>query len=615
LRSPHEIYFRVRQEVENLRLFAFPPKLVNPSWEPQFLPSREAIATALRGSEFAAEVERVAGRVLNGITPMLGSEITVGAKPAWRKDYVSGIESGTAYFRKLPYLDAALVGDHKIVWELNRHQQLAVLAMAALLTGRDEYANECARLLESWLEDNPFLRGINWTSALEVAFRALSWIWILSWVGDRLPASLRDRLATELYHHGLYLANNLSVYFSPNTHLLGEAVVLHLLGRFFPAWPRSAEWERQGSRVVEQQMNFKMQADGVHFEQSTYYHVYAVDFFLLHRIFARGVSQEYDAKLRAGIEYLRAILGPRWEIPLIGDDDGGRLFHPFGDRAQFGRSTLATAALVFDERSWLRATADLAEQAIWWLGPRDAPAAVVSAQSTSRLFRASGMAVLASDDILITFDAGPFGWAGAGHSHSDTLSVTLTVGSEEILVDAGTFTYVGDANWRNWFRGSAAHNTVRIDGRNQATPAGPFRWVEKPEVEIESWDSDTTRDAITAICRYDAVRHRRRIVFEKANRRLIIEDEVEGSTDQHVIEQFWHFGSEAQTCGVSSWKIGSHTILTVTGQFTRELTSGGEHGWRSRVLGRKEPSQVLRLHGSSTLPASIQAVFTFGPQT
>ena len=170
----------MRQEVENLRLFAFPPKLVNPSWEPQFLPSRDAIASALRGSEFAAEVERVAGRVLNGTTPMLGSEITVGAKPAWRKDYVSGIESGTAYFRRAPYLDAPKVGDHKVIWELSRHQHLAVLAMAALLTGREEYANECARQIESWLEDNPFLRGINWTSALEVAFRALSWIWILA---------------------------------------------------------------------------------------------------------------------------------------------------------------------------------------------------------------------------------------------------------------------------------------------------------------------------------------------------------------------------------------------------------------------------------------------------
>ena len=142
-----------------------------------------------------------------------------------------------------------------------------------------------------------------------------------------IPPTLRDRLVIELYRHGLYLEHNLSIYFSPNTYLLGEAVVLHLLGRMFPDWPRSSIWEQVGARVTEQQMDFQMQADGVHFEQSTYYHVYAIDFFLLHRIFARRVPRSYDDKLKAGIEYLQAILGPSGQIPFIGDDDGGRLFH------------------------------------------------------------------------------------------------------------------------------------------------------------------------------------------------------------------------------------------------------------------------------------------------
>ena len=328
MRSPHEIWFRVRQEAENLRLLAFPPDLSSRSWEPQCLPPPKAIAERLQGSSFAREVKAIAEEISAGAVPLLGFNFAVGPRPAWRKDYVSGLESGTVYFRKLPYLDATLIGDHKIIWELNRHQHLALLAMASLLTDDGKYADECGRQLESWLEDNPFLRSINWTSALEVAFRALSWIWILSWIGHRLPESLRDRLVTELYRHGAYLEHNLSVYFSPNTHLLGEAVILHLLGRLFPDWPRSRKWESHGARVVEEQMDFQMQEDGVHFEQSTYYHVYAVDFFLLHRIFARNVTGPYDAKLRRGLEYLRSVLGPGREIPLIGDDDGGRLFIP-----------------------------------------------------------------------------------------------------------------------------------------------------------------------------------------------------------------------------------------------------------------------------------------------
>jgi hypothetical protein len=605
LRSPHEIFFRLRQEVENSRLFLFSPTLSDASWQPSHLPPAAAIAAHLRGSDFARQVDAIAQKLLAGSIPILGLELTLTSPIAWRKDHLSGIESGTAYFRRLPYLDVKQVGDHKIIWELNRHQHLALLAMASLLTGDSRYSDEVARQLKSWLDDNPFLRGINWTSALEVAFRALSWIWILAWCGERLPHDLRTRLVGELYRHGLYLEHNLSVYFSPNTHLLGEAVVLHLLGRVFPDWPRSSAWEGHGSRIVEDQMSFQMQDDGVHFEQSTYYHVYAVDFFLLHRIFARRVPQAFDTRLKAAITYLRALHGTRWRIPFIGDDDGGRLFHPFGDRSAFGRATMATASLLYDNPAWMRDPADCEEQAIWWLGPRPAPAVAPAVSVRSCRFQASGMVVMTSQDVQVTVDAGPFGWAGAGHSHSDTLSLTLSAGEEEILIDAGTYTYVGDPEWRNWFRGSAAHNTIRIGRRDQAHPSGPFRWLDKPSVEIEEWQSTDERDDLTAICRYRDNVHRRRVVFRKRDLLLFIYDDVEAGEQ---IEQFWHFGARVVQSTASSWRIGERGHLLVSGSAAPKLMIGEEHGWRSRVLGRKETGPVLCLTSLEAAPTRFATV-------
>ena len=136
-----------------------------------------------------------------------------------------------------------------VIWELNRHQHLILLGraykltgeahQAYKLTGEAHYASEISRQLESWMEANPFQEGINWTSALEVSIRALSWIWVLHLAGDELGDALRTRVGTELYRHGLYIANNLSYYFSPNTHLLGEAVALHALGLLF----RDETWE------------------------------------------------------------------------------------------------------------------------------------------------------------------------------------------------------------------------------------------------------------------------------------------------------------------------------------------------------------------------------------
>src|SRR5262249_50989320 len=149
---------------------------------------------------------------------------------------------------------ASRVGDHKVIWELNRHQHLVVLAQAFRLTGRREFVEEIEIQLHSWLDSNPYLRGINWASALEVAYRALSWIWVYHLVGVELQPGIRRSTLRGLYWHAKYLENNLSIYFSPNTHLLGEAVALHAIGALFPEWPGAAEWESAGGALVDEQL-------------------------------------------------------------------------------------------------------------------------------------------------------------------------------------------------------------------------------------------------------------------------------------------------------------------------------------------------------------------------
>ena len=245
-----------------------------------------------RDTAYAREVAAIADSLLAHRFPLLGITIETGPEIDWRRDYLHQISSGTAYFRRVPYLDFAQVGDHKVVWELNRHQHLVLLAQAFVLTGRRQYLDEAFRQLEGWMEANPFLRGINWASALEVAFRALSWAWLWSLAGAEMPPALARRFADELYRHGRFLELNLSVYFSPNTHLLGEAVALHALGLMF----HEERWGRSGGTHVETAMERQVRADGSHFEQSAYYHVYALDFFLFYRLLARPGAR-YDERL------------------------------------------------------------------------------------------------------------------------------------------------------------------------------------------------------------------------------------------------------------------------------------------------------------------------------
>ena len=576
-------------------MFLFPPggPGVRHAWsgsQSGLLPDARVVATALRETAYAAEVERVAGQILRHRFPILGITVDTGSAIDWRRDYPHGVSTGTPYFRRSPYLDFSRAGDHKTIWELNRHQHLPLLAQAFLLSGRREYLDEAFRQVESWLDANPFLRGINWASALEVAFRALSWVWLWHMVGGEMPAALRARFLPALERHGRYLERNLSVYFSPNTHLLGEAVALHALGVLFPAFPRAARWAKTGGRIVEQQMERQVRGDGSHFEQSAYYHVYALDLFLLYRLLAKS-PVAFDARLVSMAGYLDALLGDSGMLPLIGDDDGGRLFHPYGERAGFGRATMATCAVLFDRPEWVRGIGHLHEQAAWWLG-----AEVLSARGAppvprvSRFFADAGVAAMAADDVHLVVKAGPFGEGSGGHSHSDVLSLSARARSREILIDPGTFTYVADPAERDRFRGSAAHNTVRIDGRDQAVPGGPFRWDYKPSVAVRQWTTGPDRDCLDATCAYAGFTHRRRIVFVKPVT-VVVLDTVDGPPGDHTLEQFWHLGS-AEDAARFSFSAPAEVVDT----------------WRSRALCSREPATALCVTVRGPLPAHMAAV-------
>lgn len=590
LRTLREIAFRFKQELTNAYRVARPPAVaLDSGFVPRgILPDAALAGAALRGTRFAEEVIALAGQIRQHRFPILGLVADTGPEIPWRRDFVSGVETDLRYFRRIPYLDLRRSGDHKVTWELNRHQHLVVLAQAHLFTADPAYIAEIRAQLESWFAANPFNRGTNWVSALEVAFRALSWMWAYHMVGQKMILEFRVKWLRQLYLHACYLENNLSTYFSPNTHLLGEALALHALGTFFTGLPGAARWEQLGARVMREEMERQVLPDGAHFEQSTYYHLYATDMFLLHAILTKP-DQAYMDKLEKMAEYLHAVSGPSRKLPFLGDDDGGRLFHPYGERSGFARATIATAGIAFQREDWQWAAEDIHPQAAWWLGVDTLAKKAGEGNWGSRLFSHTGVVAMTSGGNQVIFDAGPFGPWSAGHSHADALNVVVRAGDAEILIDPGTFTYVGEQKWRDWFRGTEAHNTVRIDTRDQATAAGPFRWADRPEVTILSWKTNTQRDALEGECRYRGFTHRRRVEFQKPDV-VLITDDIEGPPGEHTIEQLWHFGSaEARAC------------LT--------LPEGEElvESWRSAVFGEKHAAPMLRVRRQSALPLHLEA--------
>ena len=548
MRSFAEIRFRARQEFANLALAAWPRKLAATEPSALKLPPTQPVVDALRDSEFAHFVQRTAEQILSHEVPLLGRTIDTGSEVRWRRDYLHDIQTEATYFRRIPYLDFSRVGDHKVIWELNRHQHLVLLAQAYLFTGNKNYTAEIFRQLDTWFAQNPFQRGINWASALEVAFRALSWVWIFHFIGSEMPDEFRYKFLTGLYRHGLHLAENLSIYFSPNTHLLGEAVALHALGTLFPQFPGARHWRERGLMLVEAQLEFQVAKDGSHFEQSSYYHIYALDFFLFSYLIADRPKHWQPVLLKMA-EYLHWLLGRAGRIAFWGDDDGGRLFFPYGDRSQFGRATLATCGILFGRNEWVGTIGNVAEQAAWWLGAGAVGGKVAkrTAPAGSRSFADGGMVFLQAGDLYLQMHCGGFGYGGAGHSHSDSLSVTVQLAGEFVLIDPGTFTYIAEPAERRWFRSSAAHNTVRVDDLDQGTQSGPFRWSTKPEVKLTTWEP--AEGHIVATCKYAGFTHTRIVQMDAQS--LSIQDAIEGPPGEHTCEQVWQLGPAAEKVAFS----------------------------------------------------------------
>ena len=619
--SLQEIQFRLRQELWNWFRWKHSPKLPEGVLEKasyqDWLPSAEFGFEALRGSNFEQWVISLADQILAGRIPIFGRVVEVGEEVDWHRDYFHHRRAPVKFSRRIRYLDFEEVGDHKVVWELNRHSHLVVVALAYGFRRREAYLDLIERHLSSWIAANPFLMGVNWCSALEVGFRVLNWLWVLHFVNEEARLRLLKMLITPIYEHGAYLEHNLSYYFSPNTHLLGEAVALHAVACCFPVFSESARWREVSRRVVLEAMEEQVNPDGSHFEGSSYYHLYALDMFLLHHL-VEPCPPSYTERLVAMGEYLRSLVGPSGYLPMVGDEDGGRLFLPFGERRRFGLATLATLGALFDRPDWIHSPDALAEQAVWWLGSQGWPKEGQWARRTvARLYSDAGLAVMGSGETHVLVRVGGIARGSGGHSHADALSLIVRRGDEEVLIDPGTYSY-SDARWRELFRGNVAHNTVRINGQNQARPASAFLWKERPLVRLLGWTSAKTVQQVVAECSYqirqlEGILHRRHVVWVQTGRYhrglLFIADEITGSEQQICrIEQFWHCGGAVEAKRKNVFELGAGCSLFLDPSMDSELITDKGIGWASPVYGDKVATTVIQARLRRRLPVWLWSV-------
>ena len=593
-----------------------------------FYPEQPPELTALLRQRFPTEVKSIvarAERICVHNFDLLGYEgLDYGPEIDWHLDRVHNKRAPREPWYKIRYLDFDQVGDVKVTWELNRHQHLVTLAKAHLITRDERFANDLFAQWYHWIEQNPYPIGINWTSSLEVAFRSLSWLWVRYLLANSasVPQSFNADLTRALAVSGRHIERYLSTFFSPNTHLLGEGVALFFIGTLCPELKSSGKWKKLGWEIVLQEVERQVRADGMHFEQSSYYQVYALDFFLHALLLAARnevpIPESFERMIEKMMDLL-CVLSRTGTTHSFGDDDGGRLFDPARNRAQHLADPLATGAVIFGRSDFKAVAGSLREETLWLLGAEGAarfdqiPDIAIEPQSAE--FRASGLYLMTGhgkDSAQLLIDAGPQG--AHGHGHADALSVQLSQAGRAILIDPGTCEYAGSRGSRASFRGTAAHNTLQVDHLDQSQPNGPFSWERPAETRVQIWVRGENFDLFAGSHNgYDQlpspVVHRRWIFYRKPDFWLV-RDVAEG-TGHHHLAINWRLAP-----GLRQPKQSVPFFAAPEGNNGIGLVTPAQSGWNlkmrdgewSPAYGRTEPASALQYERETTLPSELATV-------
>ncbi len=312
-----------------------------------------------------------------------------------------------------------------------------------------------------------------------------------------------------------------------------------------------------------------------------------------------------------------AILGRTGNVPRIGDDDGGRLFDGQRNRSQHMLDPLAIGAVLYKRGDFKAVAGGLREETLWLLGAGAARAfdsiAARAPKQSSVGFADSGLYVMNDATRQIVIDAGPLGAGSGGHGHADALSICVSDRNGPVLVDSGTYEYVGDGAERDQYRGTSAHSTLTIDGQSQPRPRGPFSWSHRPTSVAEKWITGEHFDFFTGrIETSGAVGSpplHRRYVFALKNGFWLARDVVEGA-GEHKLDAYWHVAPEYTPSDGSRFMGKPGNVLDViTPKGSNWSERVIEAGMCSPVYGQTLAAPVLHFSTVASLPAESVTLF------
>jgi len=498
---------------------------------------------------------------------------------------------------RIPDFDPA-VGDIKLIWELSRLDW--VLPFAQCAHKGDPLALERLNAwLADWCEHNPPFKGPNWKCGQEASIRVMHLAMaalILGQVRATSP-SLRDLVQLHLQRIAPTLQYAMA---QDNNHGTSEAAALFMGGSWLVAVGVSEgdNWARTGRRWLEDRASRLIGTQGSFSQYSLNYHRVMLDTFCMAEVWRRHLdlpafSARWQSRTLAASQWLRHMVNPdNGDGPNVGANDGARLLQLTDTPYRDYRPSVALAMALFaGQRAY--AQSGPWEHALQWLGVAVPLALAPTPQSY--VADDGGFAVLRCGRAMAMLRYPRFRFRP---SQADALHLDLWLGPDNLLRDAGTYSYNTDPQWINYFGGTASHNTVQFDDRDQMPRLSRFLfgdWLKADGVQTLPGSAETTQFAAGYRVGRGA-RHHRAVSLQAGHLQVV--DQVQSFTTKAVLRWRlqpgdWHLVRSPQGLQLV---LGSEGVVTIGVSATVPvLRCELVQGWESRHYLEKTPVPVLEI--------------------
>ena len=496
------------------------------------------------------------------------------------------------------------IGDARTNWELNRHFQFTILAKNYFITKDLEYYNELKVLFYDWNRRNTFLIGISWTSVMEIAIRAYSWIVTLSFL---IAANIEDSediindLKFGIINMIDYCNNHHSRYSSANNHLIIEMFSIGVAGVMF----ENKEWYEKAIDVLNKELFIQNYKDGVNKEHALHYQSFVMEaVLLLMLIFKRNnitYPSEWDKLMYNMSSFIKDNMDSRYQVSHLGDDDNGKILNLSGEYYNHFKYVLELATLILKEQ--FVDLKQVSENISWLFKDKEIKEKLnIYDNSKSKCYRIGGYTIMRNkpgykNEIIIVIDHAELGFGSiAAHGHADALSFTMTVNGNKLFIDPGTYIYHIDLNSRNYFRQTKNHNTVCINDKDQSQMLGAFLWGNKANSKLIDYKINDEEEVLLASHDgYKPLQHERKFIYNRKDI-LIIEDLISGG--ECSFESTLVLDRDIKIIGIKENKIHlksrENNFCIETNNVCKFMI---EDIWISKMYSKKEKSKAIKLKG------------------